>query len=541
MSHPLHPTAFRPSGTTLLLASLIAGLVGTSATAAPPDAGSLLNQQQALPQALKRLPTPAESTGVRPAQGGTGAATVRVQSVRITGAEGLATEAELNAVVQSAIGQETDFDGLQQLAEQVSRYLVGKGWLLAQAYLPQQDLTAGALEIAVQQSRIEGNAQGDGVQVKPGAQLRLSPERIRKTVGTAVLRDTTQTPHSDALERAVLLINDLPGINASSYLARGTTPNTTQIGIEANEGALLSGSAWVDNYGNRYTGAWRTSLMASLNNPSHQGDQATLMLTAANGTNVGRVGYSLPLGYSGLRAQAYFSSMSYAIGEEQAAQNSTGKSDTYGLGLSYPLLRKRESNLSINLNYDNKALQDKTLGAVTRDKQLDNVGLGLSGDRYDRLLGGGLNNFMLTHTSGQLNLDRNATDAANDKTSGKTQGGFQKLTYSAARLQRLTDETSLFAAINGQAATQNLDSSEKFILGGPSGVRAYPGGEASGDRGWIGNLEVRRDLPAARKLGWGDVQLLAFYDVGQIGLQANPWMAAPNATASNSNSISIVP
>ena len=265
------------------------------------------------------------------------------------------------------------------------------------------------------------------------------------------------------------------------------------------------------------------------------------MLTAANGTNVGRVGYSLPLGYSGLRAQAYFSSMSYAIGEEQAAQNSTGKSDTYGLGLSYPLLRKRESNLSINLNYDNKALQDKTLGAVTRDKQLDNVGLGLSGDRYDRLLGGGLNNFMLTHTSGQLNLDRNATDAANDKTSGKTQGGFQKLTYSAARLQRLTDETSLFAAINGQAATQNLDSSEKFILGGPSGVRAYPGGEASGDRGWIGNLEVRRDLPAARKLGWGDVQLLAFYDVGQIGLQANPWMAAPNATASNSNSISIVP
>ena len=155
MSHPLHPTAFRPSGTTLLLASLIAGLVGTSATAAPPDAGSLLNQQQSLPQALKRLPTPAESTGVRPAQGGAGAATVRVQSVRITGAEGLATEAELNAVVQSAIGQETDFDGLQQLAEQVSRYLVGKGWLLAQAYLPQQDLTAGALEIAVQQSRIE--------------------------------------------------------------------------------------------------------------------------------------------------------------------------------------------------------------------------------------------------------------------------------------------------------------------------------------------------------------------------------------------------
>ena len=478
-------------------------------------------------------PQATTSTPARPAPAGT-QATVLVQSVRITGAEGLATQAELNAVVQSAIGQQYDFAGLEQLAEQVSRYLAGKGWLLASAYLPQQDLTNGALEIAVQQSRIEGNATGDGVQIKPGANLRLDPDRIRKTVGAAVFQGNTQTPHSDTLERAVLLINDLPGIYASSYLARGSSANTTQIGMEANEGALLSGNAWVDNYGNRYTGAWRTSVMGSLNNPSRQGDQATLMLTAANGTQLGRVGYSLPLGYSGLRAQASASSMSYQIGEDQAEQNSTGKSDTFGLGLSYPLVRKRESNLSVSLNYDNKALQDKTAGTVSRDKQVDNLSLGLSGDRYDRWQGGGLNNFMLNYTSGQLNLDRVPGDASNDKAGAQTQGSFQKLSYTLARLQRVTEQTSLFAAINGQAATQNLDSSEKFILGGPSGVRAYPGGEASGDRGWIGNIEIRRDLPQARTLGWGDVQVLGFYDVGHIGLQAKPWMAAPNATASNS-------
>ena len=514
---------------------LVTGVFSGSTLAATPDAGSLLQQQQnAQPQSLQRLPSQEQTVADRPAQTSLGdGVKVQIKSIRITGAQGLATEQELQALVQDATGKEYDFGGLQQLADQVNRYLVNKGWMLARAYLPRQDLTNGDLEIAVQQPRIEGSIEGDGVDVKAAPNLRLNPERIRKTVAAAVYQGNT-TPNSEDLERAVLLLNDLPGMDAKSYLARGTTPNTTQIGIEATEGALFNGSAWVDNYGNRYTGVERANLMLNLNDPSRQGDQANLMLTTTRGTNIARVGYSLPLGYSGLRANAYIGTMTYAIGEEQAAQQSTGKSDTYGLGLTYPIIRKRESNLSTSLTYDAKALQDKTLGLVTRDRRADNITIGLSGDRYDRLGGGGLTNFLLGYTNGQLNLDGNAQDAATDRTTGKTQGNFQKVTYSFARLQKLVGDTSFFVTINGQAATQNLDSSEKFILGGPAGVRAYPGGEGSGDKGNILNLELRQDLPAARSLGWGDLQLLAFYDMGQITLQANPWMAAPNATASNS-------
>ena len=405
--------------------------------------------------------------------------------------------------------------------------------MLASAYLPRQDLTAGNLQIAVQQARIEGSAEGEGVQVKADPSLRINPERIRKTVAAAVHQGNT-TPHTEDLERAVLLLNDLPGVSARSFLARGTTPNSTQIGIEADEGSLFKGSVWVDNYGNRYTGTERISAMLNINDPSSMGDQANLMLTASKGTTTARVGYSLPLGYSGLRANAYLGGMTYSIGEDQAAQQSTGKSDTWGLGLSYPLMRKRETNLNASLNYDNKALEEKTLGLVTRDRRADVTTLGLSGDHYDRMGGGGLTNFMLSYSNGQLNLDGVANDAATDRATAQTQGNYQKLNYSLARLQKLAGDTSLFAAINGQMATQNLDSSEKFILGGPAGVRAYSGGEASGDRGTILNLELRPDLPAARALDWGDLQLLAFYDIGQIELQAKPWMAAPNASGQNS-------
>ena len=522
--------------TTAAFLTLLVGNWAATGHAATPDAGSLLQQQQkAEPQSQRNLPRPEDSSTLRPAQTSMGdGVKVQIKTVTVTGAQGLASEQELQALVQDAVGREYDFAGLQQLADQVNRYLVNKGWMLARAYLPRQDLTNGALEIAVQQARIEGTAEGDGVQLKATPDLRLNPQRIRKAVAAAVYQGNTATPNSEDLERAVLLLNDLPGIDAKSYLARGTAPGATQIGIEAAEGPLFNGSAWVDNYGNRYTGVERGNLMLNLNNPSQQGDQANLMLTTTRGTNVARIGYSLPVGYSGLRASAYVGTMTYSIGEDQAAQQSTGKSDTSGLGISYPIIRKRESNLSTSLTYDAKVLQDKTLGLVTRDRRSDNLTIGLSGDRYDRMGGGGLNNFLLSYTSGQLNLDGSAQDAATDRSTGKTQGNFQKLNYSAARLQKLVGDSSLFVAINGQAATQNLDSSEKFILGGPSGVRAYPGGEGSGDKGSIFNLELRQDMPAARSLGWGDIQLLAFYDAGQVTLQSNPWMAAPNATGANS-------
>ena len=65
-------------------------------------------------------------------------------------------------------------------------------------------------------------------------------------------------------------------------------------------------------------------------------------------------------------------------------------------------------------------------------------------------------------------------------------------------------------------ASKNLDSSQKFVLGGPQGVRAYPTGEASGDEGWLLNLEWRREIDR----NW---RVVAFLDHGEIRLHRNPW------------------
>jgi Hemolysin activation/secretion protein len=89
-------------------------------------------------------------------------------------------------------------------------------------------------------------------------------------------------------------------------------------------------------------------------------------------------------------------------------------------------------------------------------------------------------------------------------------------------LQRLTDNNHLYLSFSGQRANKNLDSSEKFSLGGAYGVRAYPQGEGIGDEGYLAILELRHKLS-----GWA--QCILFYDTGSVTINHSPFgPAAPN-------------
>jgi hemolysin activation/secretion protein len=82
----------------------------------------------------------------------------------------------------------------------------------------------------------------------------------------------------------------------------------------------------------------------------------------------------------------------------------------------------------------------------------------------------------------------------------------------------------LFGFRRGQVAFKNLDSSQKFILGGPTGVRAYPVGEAPGDEGHAFTLESRFDIPFMPS--WAATQLVGFLDAGWVKLHRDLWPGA---------------
>ena len=69
---------------------------------------------------------------------------------------------------------------------------------------------------------------------------------------------------------------------------------------------------------------------------------------------------------------------------------------------------------------------------------------------------------------------------------------------------------------SAQIANKNLDSSEKFTLGGIGGVRAYPSGEASGDEGRKVSFDLKYKPGGSFINLFEDMQLSLFYDYGNI-------------------------
>lgn len=529
-------------GGNILSLALAAALSPASLTVfaqAAPDAGSLLRQQEQLEQQVPPpMPEPEAPVeeGIAPEMQ---ASTLRivVQGVRFSGDLDLAPESELQAVIAGAQGQELDFAGLQALADRVTAHLRETGWLLARAYLPRQDVTEGIIEIAILKGRLDGNVtDGGGWEIALNEGARIDAGILLAIAETAA--PSGSAPRQEELERALLLMDDLPGIGVRSRLAPGAETGTTRITVNATEGPLFTGIVWADNYGNASTGETQLSGALHLNDPSRRGDHASLTVTASEGVRVGQLGYDLPLTPNGLRASAGYTTMNYEVKNGSGvAAGLEGDSSILHAGLGYPFIRTRALSLHGEVEYGRKALTDDSDAGTLRDKRVDVVTLGLSGESLDRWQGGGLNKFHAGLTTGDLDLSKVPADEAADAATLDTQGGYTRLNLDATRLQRLPGRFTLFGRFSAQWAGDNLDSSEQFILGGPTGVRAYPVGEAQGDAGWIASVDLRYDWPEETALGI--MQLGAFVDTGHIRLHDDPGsVAIATATGKNAYALS---
>jgi hemolysin activation/secretion protein len=238
---------------------------------------------------------------------------------------------------------------------------------------------------------------------------------------------------------------------------------------------------------------------------------------------LGALDYMAPIGYSGLRGQIGYAHTSYQLSGQFSALDAVGVANVTTAKLSYPLVRSQASNLLLSLGLQHKDLRDDYRAAgVVRNKSSNAVPVGLQFDKRDALLGGGVTYGSLTWLSGRLSLDDALT--ASDATA-QTLGSFNKINVDVARIQNIAGNLSVYGRYSGQWASKNLDSSEKFNLGGYYGVRAYPLGEGVGDKGGFTQLEVRYAV--------GSVTPFFFYDFGHSDTNAQPWGASSSRTVSS--------
>ncbi|MEO8281289.1 MAG: ShlB/FhaC/HecB family hemolysin secretion/activation protein [Ideonella sp.] len=465
---------------------------------ARPEAGSLMQQiEQGKPLRLPKVeavpvPQPPE---MAPQSG----LSVTLSGMRFEGNHRL-DSARLLELMAHWLGRPLAFTDLQSAAAALAQAYRTEGWVV-RAYLPQQTLESGVLTIRVVEA-VMGEAR-----IESTAPVRVGERRVRATVLAA--QPSGQPMRSKDVDRAVLLLGDIPGISAKGSLAPGASDGETDLVLNLTPQPLLNGDVAIDNTGSRSTGSNRISGGLYLNSPLRLGDQLALNLLRTRGNRYARVNFGLPVGYRGLRVGVSASRLDYRVlGADFATLGLNGGSTITSLNLSYPMLRSQQANAYFGLEASQRRYDNVANSVSISDYRLASLTATASGNLSDTLGGGGSSSASLVLVRGRLDLSGSLNQPA-DAAGARTEGGYTVLRYGVTRYQVMTTSLSLYASFSGQLANRNLDSSERIYLGGVSGVRAYPASEAGGAEGSLFSLESRLQLPM-------NVMLTAFYDWGQV-------------------------
>jgi hemolysin activation/secretion protein len=498
-----------------IVATVVFAAIGATAVAQQPprpDAGSVLEGTKppvVVPRpAPEVLPRRAEP---RPALGAPGLKVV-VTRFRISG-NTLFGEDILAATIREFVGKEQNIDGLNDAATKVRAYYRERGYFLTQAYLPQQEIKDGVIEVAVIEARLGKVELGfkEGTRFSEGIVRGIIEKHLKE--GDLITETGLETP--------LLMLNDFPNAVVSSEIRPSKTIGAADIRINISDsGGFINGNVSMDNAGNRFTGAIRTSLNMNVNNPLSLGDQLSAnAMRTDEPMGLYRLGYVVPVGHWGTRVGVSYTAFHYQLGKNFVDLRAHGVGTIVGVAAFHPLVRTRGANVILQFSYDDKTLNDRIESTATNDyRSITASHLGAVGDLRDGLLGGGLNSFGATITEGSARIQTPGALATDQAATGrKTHGRFAKYNYEFRRLQKITDNASLLLALQGQIGSRNLMSAEKFSLGGSNGIRAYPTGEALGDSGHLLQAEFRYLVPGF-KLASGDITVSGFWDQGWVRL-----------------------
>ena len=142
-------------------------------------------------------------------------------------------------------------------------------------------------------------------------------------------------------------------------LRPGTQAGRSDLLLQAQPGALLSGGVELDNYGGKYTGEYRLGGSLNLNSPLTLGDQLSLRAMGSDGRQqYQRISYQLPLGPWLTRLGAAYSNMEYRLGRSLSDLGMHGNARITSGFVSQALRRGRNFSLHGQLLYEDKQLKD---------------------------------------------------------------------------------------------------------------------------------------------------------------------------------------
>lgn len=418
---------------------------------------------------------------------------------------------------------------LQEVAGKIAAYYREHGYILAQSFVPEQEVVGGEVSVQVLEGtladiQVEGNQRYRAqVLQRPFDALRGEP--IEK----------------DSIESALLTLTNYPGVTAFGVLGAGREVGTSRLTLRVQSEDRFEVESALDNHGSQFAGEYRTQLVLTFNDPLRRADRLQLIGLYAldpSDTNThglyGGLDYEIPLFSPRDSLRVLHLTNTYTVGATAASLASVdteGETQVDEIGYRHDFPRTRLGSASIGLAVNVKSAEFQAPPAAIYDDKLTTARVDAQWERFDTRFRG-VNHFALSYTHGFKDLLGSLGDYDPSAPGGASRlgasGEFDKISVQLQRLQRLTQNTSVLLRVDGQYSDDPLVSLEQFSLGGPTSVRAYSVSEVLAERGGVASLELILGAPGIAKkpafsnYTWGQLlQLSVFADY------AKGWLNEP--------------
>jgi hemolysin activation/secretion protein len=385
--------------------------------------------------------------------------------------------ADLERFYKELLGSQIVLEDVRKVAEKIEDKYRKDGYFLTRVFLPPQQVKDGIFTIRVIEGFI-GSIQIEGSveEVRSEAYERLQPLLNKKPIDLP------------SVERALLLLNDLPGVQGNGLLRAGRELGSTDLLVQL-ETTKSQGYVTMSNFSSVAVGPVIINFAKQFRSLLKLQDELTLQVgTSGDGKELNSASwrYAFPIGRDGL-SMSIGSLTSKAIpgGDDAKRFKLESKVLSSSARLRYPLLRSRTG--SIYTEFGVTQVESQTNSQETTLFKSKQTVRDLSIQIVDATS-------MLGVTQASIGVSKANSVNVQDDIVKDFDSDLKKYTYSLKHQLPLGRGFSAQLDLQGQWTDKPLLSSERIAFGGGAIGRGYLPSTIVGDRGVGGSIE----------LGWSD-------------------------------------
>ena len=351
---------------------------------------------------------------------------------------------------------------IEAIADQITRFYRERGFILAKAYIPKQEVRDGIVNLTLLLGMLgEVNVKGNKL---------YAASDISEVFDDMLTKPIT----NDKVEENLYLLNDYPGLIVDGYFEPGYQVGDSKLNINVKNEKKYSSNIRIDNHGTDDTGLYRFYADLQGNNTFGLADSfnvSILRAEAPSNTDYWRVFYQMNLFSPRLKFNAGASRNQFVVDKSSELNvDLSGTVDVLDTSLIYILKRGRSTNRNVQLKYE-QMTSNLNIGEIknANEEKLNSTSLIYN---YDTL-----NEKEKSLHQGNVKLRSYSFEY------GVTPGIGQEeevsylttdYTYLSFVKVPFFDANSRFIfRVNAQYADTQLSSLLRFSLGGPTKARAY--------------------------------------------------------------------